>query len=178
VNNATHLPSGLARTAQANDQDADRGCESAPPDLVPRPVVACKGVWKIYGQREREALAAGQTRGLNKAEIMGQYGCVVAVADATFSVFEGEIFCVMGLSGSGKSSLLRHLNRLIEPTAGEILIDGQDITRMTDAELRRLRVEKVSMVFQSGSLFPIGPCGTTSATALRSAKYRRRSAMK
>ncbi|HWQ13500.1 MAG TPA: ATP-binding cassette domain-containing protein, partial [Roseiflexaceae bacterium] len=89
--------------------------------------VECRGVWKIFGQRAQEALAAIRNEGLDKGAVFQRYGCVVGVADASFSVAPGEIFCIMGLSGSGKSTLVRHINRLIEPTAGEILINGEDV---------------------------------------------------
>lgn len=79
---------------------------------------------------------------------------VVAVDDVTFSVARGELFVIMGLSGSGKSTLLRMLNRLVEPTSGELCIDGRDVSAMTDHELRELRNRKVNMVFQHFALFP------------------------
>ena len=78
-----------------------------------------------------------------------------SVLPASASPFDsGEIFCVMGLSGSGKSTLVRHINGLIQPTAGQILIDGQDIGRQTRRELRRMRAEKIGMVFQNFALLP------------------------
>ena len=91
--------------------------------------VECKGVWKVFGDRAEEAMAAIKNDGLGKNEVLDKFDCVIGVADATFSVAEGEIFCIMGLSGSGKSTLVRHINRLIEPTAGEILVNGEDINR-------------------------------------------------
>ncbi|GAB3989928.1 glycine betaine/L-proline ABC transporter ATP-binding protein [Actinoallomurus acanthiterrae] len=81
-------------------------------------------------------------------------GVTAAVADVSFEVDEGEIFVVMGLSGSGKSTLIRMLNGLLEPTDGSIEIDGVDITAIGGKDLRRLRQEKVSMVFQHFALFP------------------------
>ncbi|WP_433179314.1 quaternary amine ABC transporter ATP-binding protein [Actinoallomurus sp. CA-150999] len=81
-------------------------------------------------------------------------GVTAAVADVSFEVDEGEIFVVMGLSGSGKSTLIRMLNGLLEPTDGSIEIDGVDITSIGGKDLRRLRQEKVSMVFQHFALFP------------------------
>jgi len=80
-------------------------------------VVVLENVWKIFGDRADEALQAIQSRGLSKAEVLEEFACVVGIADCSFSVPRGEIFCVMGLSGSGKSTMVRHLNRLIEPTA-------------------------------------------------------------
>jgi glycine betaine/proline transport system ATP-binding protein len=111
-------------------------------------------VWKIYGCDIQQSLAAIKDEGIGKAEVFGRFECVVAVADVSFSVTPGEVFCIMGLSGSGKSTLLRHLNRLIEPTSGKILIHGENIQQKNPAELRRLRVEKIGMVFQNMALFP------------------------
>ncbi|MEV0407872.1 glycine betaine/L-proline ABC transporter ATP-binding protein [Actinoallomurus sp. NPDC050550] len=81
-------------------------------------------------------------------------GVTAAVADVSFEVDEGEIFVVMGLSGSGKSTLIRMLNGLLEPTDGSIEIDEVDITAIGGKDLRQLRQEKVSMVFQHFALFP------------------------
>ncbi|GDY29675.1 glycine/betaine ABC transporter ATP-binding protein [Gandjariella thermophila] len=79
---------------------------------------------------------------------------MVAVDGVSFTVNRGELFVVMGLSGSGKSTLLRMVNRLVEPTAGELLIEGRDVAAMSPPELRELRNRKVSMVFQHFALFP------------------------
>lgn len=116
--------------------------------------IEVEGVWKIFGARADEALAAIKKDGLSKADVLETYGCVVGVADASFAVAPGEIFCVMGLSGSGKSTLVRHINRLLDPTAGTILVEGDDVTGMNDAELRKLRNHRIAMVFQSFGLMP------------------------
>ena len=71
-----------------------------------------------------------------------------------FEVYEGEIFVIMGLSGSGKSTLVRLLNRLIDPTMGNILLDGEDIVGMNKEQLRQVRRKKIGMVFQNFALFP------------------------
>ena len=118
------------------------------------PIVACRGVWKLFGARVEEALAAMQKEQLRKAELLSRFDCVVGVADATFDVRRGEIFCIMGLSGSGKSTLVRHINGLIQPTVGQVLIDGEDIAKKDPATLRRLRAEKIGMVFQNFALLP------------------------
>ncbi|MDJ0943944.1 MAG: betaine/proline/choline family ABC transporter ATP-binding protein [Kiloniellales bacterium] len=117
-------------------------------------VIELRGVWKIFGDRAQEALAAIRSENLSKAEILERFDCVVGVVDASFNVHRGEIFCVMGLSGSGKSTLVRHINRLLEPTAGEILINGQDVMAKNEEELRLLRAEKIGMVFQNIALLP------------------------
>ena len=117
-------------------------------------VVEVDGVWKIFGDRAAEAIAAVRNEGLGKAEVLDRFGAIIGVRDASFTVEKGEIFCLMGLSGSGKSTLVRHINRLIEPTAGTIRILGEDIGAMTPDVLRALRAEKIGMVFQNMALLP------------------------
>src|SRR5690606_5861733 len=78
----------------------------------------------------------------------------VGVNQASFTIEEGQIFVIMGLSGSGKSTLVRLLNRLIEPTLGELLFRGKDILKMSAEELRQFRRKNVGMVFQKFALFP------------------------
>jgi glycine betaine/proline transport system ATP-binding protein len=90
----------------------------------------------------------------SKNEILEKTGATVGVYDVNFEVNEGEIFVIMGLSGSGKSTLIRLLNRLIEPSGGDIYIDGVDVAKMSKEELREVRRHKINMVFQSFGLFP------------------------
>ena len=116
--------------------------------------IDCRSLWKIFGPHAKEALVAARDQGMGKQEALERFGCVIGVADVSFSVQPGEIFCVMGLSGSGKSTLVRHLNRLIEPTAGEVYIGGRDVNKLTDSELRALRSSEVGMVFQNMALLP------------------------
>ncbi len=116
--------------------------------------IDARGVWKIFGARSKEALAAIHSEGLGKAEVLERFGCVVGVADASFQIKPGELFCVMGLSGSGKSTLVRHVNRLLEPTVGQILINGQDVMGLNEEKLRNLRNHRVAMVFQNFGLMP------------------------
>lgn len=119
-----------------------------------QPRVACHGVWKIFGDRADEALRAARDEGLSKDELRDRFDCVVGVRDASFEVYEGEIFCIMGLSGSGKSTLVRHINRLIDPTAGEIHVAGDRVDTMDETALNVLRAEKIGMVFQHMALWP------------------------
>jgi glycine betaine/proline transport system ATP-binding protein len=112
-----------------------------------------EGLTKIFGDRPERALEALQ-RGMSKDEVHAETGQVVAVRDVTFEVDQGELFVVMGLSGSGKSTVVRMLNRLIEPTSGSVEIDGEDVLAMSSEELRKLRMSKISMVFQHFALFP------------------------
>ncbi len=92
--------------------------------------------------------------GLSKEEIFQKTSMTIGVQNASFEIKEGEIFVIMGLSGSGKSTLVRLLNRLIEPSSGQILIDDIDITNLSDKELIDIRRKKISMVFQSFALMP------------------------
>lgn len=117
-------------------------------------VIKLTDVWKIFGKRADEAIAAVRSEGIGKPEVLERFGCVVGVLGATFEVPRGEIFCIMGLSGSGKSTLVRHVNRLIEPTVGKIEILGKDIQSLSKNELRRIRAEHIGMVFQHVALMP------------------------
>ncbi|WP_078623925.1 quaternary amine ABC transporter ATP-binding protein [Streptomyces monomycini] len=109
-------------------------------------------VYKVFGRRPEDAVRRLED-GASREELRAD-GTTAAVIDASFSVDEGQIFVVMGLSGSGKSTLLRTLNGLLEPTAGSVRFDGQDLTSLSDKELRKVRSEKISMVFQHFALFP------------------------
>lgn len=108
---------------------------------------------KIFGKKKQQALAMVKEQ-LSKNEILEKTGATVGVYDVNFEVNEGEIFVIMGLSGSGKSTLIRLLNRLIEPSGGDIYIDGVDVAKMSKEELREVRRHKINMVFQSFGLFP------------------------
>lgn len=115
--------------------------------------LAIKNVYKIFG--DKPALAMHMLHeGLGKEEIFRRTGQSPGVIDASFTVNEGEIFVIMGLSGSGKSTLVRLLNRLVEPTSGEILLNGRDISKLSDKQLREVRRREISMVFQSFALMP------------------------
>lgn len=127
---------------------------SSPSDTADDPVIELEGVWKIFGDRADEAMQAVQNEGLGKPEVLEKFGCVVGIADCSFEVSRGEIFCVMGLSGSGKSTMVRHLNRLIEPTAGRISVLGQDMLALSGEELRTMRAVHLGMVFQHMALLP------------------------
>ena len=108
---------------------------------------------KIYGKNESKALEL-MSAGKSKDEVLELTGSTIGVNQAGFEVSEGEIFVIMGLSGSGKSSLVRMLNRLVEPSSGDIYIDGVNITDMKPKALRDVRRKKISMVFQNFALFP------------------------
>jgi glycine betaine/proline transport system ATP-binding protein len=111
-------------------------------------------VWKVFGQGSPEEAIALAKSGSTRQDIITNIDQTVAVRDVSFSVARGETFVVMGLSGSGKSTLIRCLSRLIEPTSGEVLLNGADLLAMNDEELREVRRGKISMVFQHFGLFP------------------------
>ena len=117
------------------------------------PVIEVKNLTKVFGRNTKEALSLLE-QGYSKEKILNKTGCTVAVNKASFSVKQGEFFVIMGLSGSGKSTLIRLINRLIEPTKGNIFIDGKDISNLDKQALRQVRREKLSMVFQRFALFP------------------------
>lgn len=108
---------------------------------------------KVFGKRKQQALNL-VSQGKSKTEILEETGATVGVYDANFEVEEGEIFVIMGLSGSGKSTMIRLLNRLIDPTSGEIYIDDENIAKMNKEELQEVRRHKLNMVFQSFALYP------------------------
>ncbi|MGB6408342.1 MAG: glycine betaine/L-proline ABC transporter ATP-binding protein [Planococcus donghaensis] len=108
---------------------------------------------KIFGSNPQQGLKR-LLNGDQKEDILAETGMTVGVNQASFSVEAGEFFVIMGLSGSGKSTLIRLVNRLIEPTSGEVLIDGQNIVEMGKNELIETRRKKLGMVFQQFGLFP------------------------
>jgi len=114
--------------------------------------LVCRNVWKIFGARAREFLdGAGADTGL---DALRRQGLVGAVRDVNLEVREGEIFVIMGLSGSGKSTLVRCLSRLVEPTAGEILFNGENLLAANDARMIEIRRHQMGMVFQHFALLP------------------------
>ncbi|MCE7657827.1 glycine betaine/L-proline ABC transporter ATP-binding protein ProV [Vibrio fluvialis] len=112
-----------------------------------------KNLFKVFGETPEDAFTLIE-QGLNKDQIFEQTGLTVGVKDVSLSINEGEIFVIMGLSGSGKSTLVRLLNRLIEPTRGSVLLKGSDIAHISDHELREVRRQNISMVFQNFALMP------------------------
>ena len=117
------------------------------------PALEVKNLWKIFGPKA-ERLIGTPDLDMSRKELQAKSGHVIGVKDVSFDVAPGEVFVVMGLSGSGKSTLVRLITRLIEPTAGKVLLNGQDITAMDDGSLRDIRRKNVSMVFQHFGLLP------------------------
>ena len=135
-------------------EDVDSAATSN--ELVPstgQPYISVKSLWKVFG-KDADRIFDEEHTGKGKDGILEELGCVLALQDVTFDVSQGETFVVMGLSGSGKSTLVRCLLRLIEPTSGQLIIDGQDVLNFDDKELTDLRRNKIAMVFQHYGLLP------------------------
>ncbi len=119
--------------------------------------LSCRNVWKVYGTNPDRFFSpskAGIGDPGKLADTIRDADHIVANADVSFDVHVGEIFVIMGLSGSGKSTIVRCLSRLVEPTAGKVLLDGEDLLKKSDAELIDIRRHKMGMVFQSFGLMP------------------------
>ena len=142
--------------------------------------IVVQNLYKVFGQQPQEAIDLLK-QGWSKERILAERGAVIGVSDVSFSVEEGEIFVLMGLSGSGKSTLIRLINRLIEPTAGDVFIDGQNVAKLPKAQLIDLRRRDMSMVFQSFALMPSRTVLDNAAFGLevagKSKKERERRAM-
>lgn len=117
-------------------------------------LIDCQSVWKVFGDNAPAAIKAISERGLTKTAVLQEFNCVVGVSEASLQVRRGEVFCIMGLPGSGKSTLIRLLNRLIMPSLGKVVVKGRDIATLNAAELRQMRARHIGMVFQSVALLP------------------------
>jgi glycine betaine/proline transport system ATP-binding protein len=115
--------------------------------------ISVRGLWKVYGPKADRIVGSADAE-LPRKELEAKTGCVVAMRDITVDIAPGEVFVVMGLSGSGKSTLVRCLTRLIEPTAGTVMMGDTDVTKADDASLLNVRRHRVSMVFQHFGLLP------------------------
>ena len=117
-------------------------------------VIDVRNLWKVFGSGSPDTAIARAQAGESRADILTSSGQTVAVRDVSFHVGHGETFVVMGLSGSGKSTLIRCLSRLVEPTRGEVRLNGTDLLAMDEESLRGVRRGQMSMVFQHFGLFP------------------------
>ena len=116
--------------------------------------IEVEGLYKIFGYNPKERALPLLEEGVSKSDILARTGCTVGINNASFTIKKREIFVIMGLSGSGKSTVVRCLNRLIEPTAGTVKIDGEDIVQLPGDQLREVRRRKLGMVFQRFGLLP------------------------
>ena len=115
--------------------------------------IEIKDLYLIFGNEKQKALKMLK-EDKSKSEILKDTGCTVGVKNANISINEGEFFVIMGLSGSGKSTLLRCINRLIRPTSGQVLVNGIDISKVSEKELLQVRRKELAMVFQNFGLLP------------------------
>ncbi|MGM0586188.1 MAG: quaternary amine ABC transporter ATP-binding protein, partial [Pseudomonadota bacterium] len=136
--------------------DGDAAARPAAEDAeTPEVKLSCRGLWKVFGGEEGGARAAIEGGGTQAGgDPLAGTDLVAAVRDASFEVNTGEIFVIMGLSGSGKSTLIRCLSLLLQPTAGELLLDGRDLLACTESELIDIRRHQMGMVFQHFALLP------------------------
>ncbi len=116
------------------------------------PMLSCQGIWKVFGATNSAFLQSGGAEMSDQA--LAQRGWTAAVRDASFDVTRGEVFVIMGLSGSGKSTVVRCLSRLIEPTSGNVFVEGEDLLAANEAQLLDIRRRKMGMVFQHFALLP------------------------
>jgi glycine betaine/proline transport system ATP-binding protein len=123
-------------------------------DSAGQEIIQLRHVYKIFGDQPRGRALELAKAGVSKDEIQARTNHVVGLTDVDFSIRQGEIFVVMGLSGSGKSTAIRTVNKLHDVTDGEVLVDGQDVQKMTGKALQAFRREKMGMVFQHFALFP------------------------
>jgi len=119
--------------------------------------MSCQSVWKVYGQNVNRLFQSTHAEHNDPAQLrqaLIDQGLIVAAADVSFDVRPGEIFIIMGLSGSGKSTVVRCLSQLVPPTHGNVLLDGQNLSSASAAELIQIRRHRMGMVFQNFGLLP------------------------
>ena len=114
-------------------------------------VLEVKNLSKLFGKNKTPAFEMIKNGG-DKGEVAKKLGVTVAINDVSFQVERGKIFVLIGLSGSGKSTVVRCLNLLQKPTSGDVLFEGKSILSFDKKELLEYRRRKVSMVFQSFGL--------------------------
>ena len=117
-------------------------------------IIEFKDVYKIFGPQPRGRAFEMARSGIPKNEVQRRTGHVVGITDVNFAVERGEIFVVMGLSGSGKSTAIRMVNKLYDVTSGEVLVDEVDVQKLEGTQLQVFRRQKMGMVFQHFALFP------------------------
>ncbi|MEV0603411.1 glycine betaine/L-proline ABC transporter ATP-binding protein [Streptomyces sp. NPDC050315] len=142
---------GTVVDASANDKSTATTAASATEQDA---VFAVRHLWKVFGPKAEKIPEDTSLAELSAQELREKTGCTAAVRDVSFDVKKGEVFVVMGLSGSGKSTLVRCLTRLIEPTSGDLEMDGEDVRGMDRSGLRELRRHRAAMVFQHFGLLP------------------------
>jgi glycine betaine/proline transport system ATP-binding protein len=142
-------------TATDNDRSHERGMMAQTQERDTK--LSCRNVWKVYGSDADSFFNGGDGAVADTdalVERIREAGNIGAACDVSFDVKEGEIFIIMGLSGSGKSTIVRCLSRLVEPTAGEVILDGENLLKVSKEKLIDIRRHKMGMVFQNFGLLP------------------------
>ena len=116
-------------------------------------MISVRELYKIFGPEPETAMSHVRD-GVGKDELQNEYGHVLGLRDINVDMCAGDTTVIMGLSGSGKSALVRHINRLIEPTEGQVLVQGDNVLDYDDERLRAMRHSTMSMVFQNFALLP------------------------
>ena len=119
---------------------------------VDEPVISCSNIWKVFGATNKEFETLTSEELTDEKFIKKNW--TAAVRNASFDISRGEVFVIMGLSGSGKSTVVRCISRLIEPTSGGVHIEGENLLSATDEKLIDIRRQKMGMVFQHFALLP------------------------
>ena len=143
----------MASTTDNPATDLDARAPSESGDDSSDPIIKVDSVYKIFGKNPERALSP-ENASKSKSELQAELGVVIGLSDVSFEVQKGNTFVIMGLSGSGKSTMVRCLIRLIDPTSGSIVIAGEDVTAMSEKELMEFRRDKIAMVFQHYGLMP------------------------
>ncbi len=115
--------------------------------------ISVKNLYKVFGKNSQKALEL-RKEGKSKSEILKKTKATIGVDNVSFDIKKGELFVIMGLSGSGKSTILRCLNNLIKPTSGKVFVDNLDISKFSNNEMREFRQNNMAMVFQQFALLP------------------------
>ncbi len=129
------------------------GAEKTHSDVKETPQIVIKNLWKIFG-RDSKRILSTNLRTKSKDYIQKKTGCIIGMRDISMEIGKGEFYILMGLSGSGKSTMIRNIIRLVKPTSGSIEINGQNITKMNQEQLIQFRRETFGMVFQHYGLLP------------------------
>jgi len=117
--------------------------------------ILIRDLWKIYTRKKGMSVSSSDVENAERVEELDRgEDAVVAMKNVSLEIKRDETFIIMGLSGSGKSTLIRCLLRLVEPTSGEIIINGENVTAMHKRQLVNFRREKIAMVFQHYGLLP------------------------
>lgn len=147
-------PATLAKVSSIPDMDDATAFSGRRPKYEPK--ISCRGIWKVFGKEGTAIMRrlSEKSTAENTDAFLRNARAICAVQNVTLDIYPGEIFVIMGLSGSGKSTLVRCMSRLLEPTAGSVLIDGVDLLAMNSRDLVEIRRHKFGMVFQQFALLP------------------------